>query len=145
MSIDEIIGELELRGVKYDDCTNKSQLLIRLNETRSKGIADPNILSKFNDENISEGFDPSLLNDKEIVSQVAAKDGNLPGGLSPELVKALTSDPEIMNMLRNPKMQEVMKAVMTQGPDGIKRYLSDPDAMILLQRLSKAMERAAKL
>ena len=47
-----------------------------------------------------------------------------------------------MNMLKDPKMQDIMKAVMTGGPDAIKKYLSDPDAILLLQRLTKAMEKA---
>jgi hypothetical protein len=34
-----------------------------------------------------------------------------------------------------------MKAVMTGGPDGVKKYLSDPDAMLLLQKLTIAISR----
>jgi hypothetical protein len=34
-----------------------------------------------------------------------------------------------------------MKAVMTGGPDGIKKYLSDPDAMLMLQKLTVAISR----
>jgi hypothetical protein len=39
-------------------------------------------------------------------------------------------------MLKDPKMQDMMSAVMGGGPDMMKKYLSDPDAMLLLQKLS---------
>jgi hypothetical protein len=37
-----------------------------------------------------------------------------------------------------------MKDVMTGGPDGIKKYLSDPDAMMLIQKLTIAISRVTK-
>ena len=48
------------------------------------------------------------------------------GGLPKEMIKALAGDKEIMNMLKDPKMQDIMKAVMTGGPTAMKKYLSDP-------------------
>lgn len=141
MTVDEIKSELELRGVNYENCINKSQLAELLLTTRSKGKADPNIIDQFNN-NLSDKDLSSKFEDPDIMQQAISNDGTLPGGLSPQVVKAMTSDPEIMRLLRDPKMQDVMKSVMTAGPDGIKKYLSDPDAMLLIQRLSKAMERA---
>ena len=58
------------------------------------------------------------------------------------MAKALASDPEIMQMLKDKKMQEIMSAVMEGGPEGMKKYLSDPDAMTLISKLSKAINRA---
>ena len=43
------------------------------------------------------------------------------GGMSPELMKALASDPEIIRMLRDPKMQDIMSAVMTGGPKAMQK------------------------
>jgi hypothetical protein len=48
------------------------------------------------------------------------------GGLPKEMLMALAGDKEIMNMLKDPKMQDIMKAVMTGGPAAMKKYLSDP-------------------
>ena len=58
------------------------------------------------------------------------------------MAKALASDPDIMQMLKDKKMQEIMSAVMEGGPEGMKKYLSDPDAMLLISKLSKAINRA---
>jgi hypothetical protein len=44
-------------------------------------------------------------------------------------------------MLKDPKMQDMMSAVMGGGPEKMKKYLSDPDAMLLLQKLSAALNR----
>ena len=33
-------------------------------------------------------------------------------------------------------MQDIMKSVMTGGPDAMKKYMYDPDAIKLLGRLS---------
>jgi len=59
-------------------------------------------------------------------------------------MKELSSDPDIMNMLKDPKMQEIMKAVMTGGPEGLRKYTSDPDSIMLLNSLTKAMERVMR-
>jgi hypothetical protein len=42
------------------------------------------------------------------------------------MLKVLANDPEIMKMLMDPKMQDIMQAVMAGGPEGIKKYMSDP-------------------
>lgn len=44
-------------------------------------------------------------------------------------------------MLKDPKMQDMMSAVMGGGPEGMKKYLADPDAMLLIGKLSKALGR----
>ena len=41
--------------------------------------------------------------------------------MSPDLMKALAGDPEIIRMLRDPKMQDIMSAVMTGGPTAMKK------------------------
>ena len=123
MSVDEIKSELDLRRIDFSDCVSKSQLQQRLNENRSKGTANPDIFDKFNNK---PDVQPELFEDFDVISQMVSNDGNLPGGLSPLVLKALASDREIMSMLRDPKMQEVMKAVMINGASGIKKYLSDP-------------------
>lgn len=45
------------------------------------------------------------------------------GGMSPNMMKALASDPEIIRMLRDKKMQDIMSAVMTGGPAAMKKVL----------------------
>jgi hypothetical protein len=101
MSIDELTSELELRKVNYDDCVSKKELAAKLTQSRLEGRADPSIIDNFNKNIATEKID---LDDIDINSPTA-KDGALPGGLPPEMMKAMSSDPEIMQMLRDPKMQ----------------------------------------
>lgn len=44
-------------------------------------------------------------------------------------------------MLKDPKMQDMMSVVMGGGPEKMKKYLTDPDAILLLQKLSAALAR----
>ena len=37
--------------------------------------------------------------------------------MPPDMLKAMMSDPELVSMLRSPKMQDVMKLLMTDGQD----------------------------
>ena len=113
MSLDELKAELDLRQVDYSECITKGELANKLRSTRLSGKADPSIIDKFNENTDldTNDFDPSLID----LDSVTAKDGNLPGGLSPEVMKLMAADPEIMNMLKDPKMQEIMKAMMTGG------------------------------
>jgi len=124
MSIDEIKAELELRGVDYQDCISKNELVQRLIETRVTGKANPDILKSIQ----AQSGDDILISelDDDVLDQATAKDGSLPGGMSKDMLKALSGDPEIMRMLKDPKMQDIMGAVMSGGPDAIKKYLSDP-------------------
>lgn len=108
MSIDEIKAELDMRGVDFQDCISKSELVQRLVETRVNGKANPDILKSIKEPEI----DIKDVDDN-IFDQVVSKDGNLPGGMSKDMLKALTSDQDIMRMLQDPKMQDIMSAVMS--------------------------------
>lgn len=147
MTLDELKAELDMRGVNYDDCFSKGELVSRLVESRTLGRANPEILERFNQDIEELGSNSPVGSrelDAEIVEKAVAKDGGLPGGMSPELLKSLSADPAIMQMLRDPKMQDIMTSVMRGGPDAMKKYLSDPDAVSLLQRLSSIMDKALK-
>eukprot|EP00596_Hydrurales_sp_CCMP1899_P010698 CAMPEP_0119036966 /NCGR_PEP_ID=MMETSP1177-20130426/5026_1 /TAXON_ID=2985 /ORGANISM="Ochromonas sp, Strain CCMP1899" /LENGTH=145 /DNA_ID=CAMNT_0006997557 /DNA_START=199 /DNA_END=636 /DNA_ORIENTATION=- len=143
MSVDELKSELDMRGVKYEDCISKNELVDRLISTRLVGTANVDILEQFNSLDESEQIS-DILDDPDAIGQATSKDGSLPGGLDPAMMKVLASDKEIMVMLKDPKMQDIMKDVMTGGPDGIKKYLSDPDAMMLIQKLTIAISRVTK-
>jgi len=125
MTVDEIVSELSLRGINYDDCTKKTSLINRLKESRATGRADPSILDKFNASDMEEALTGTATTDSSWVDSITSSDGTLPGGLSPEVVKLLTSDGEIMSMMKDPKMQDILKSVMKAGPEGMKKYLSD--------------------
>jgi len=142
MTLDEIKAELEVRAVNYDDCFSKRELVQKLGQARREGKATPDIFNQFNE--LSNDDVIKSLEDKDKVEEVLSKDGRLPGGLAPEVMKELSADPEIMTMLRDPKMQDIMKAVMTGGPQGLQKYTADPDSILLLNSLSKAMERVLK-
>ena len=124
MNMDEIMAELDLRGVDYKDCFLKSDLVRRLTETRVTGKANPGILKKLNDGFTENPTSTSL--DDDILDNLVAKDGRLPGGMSKDMMKALSGDPEIIAMLRDPKMQDIMGAVMTGGPEAMQKYISNP-------------------
>jgi hypothetical protein len=79
--------------------------------------------------------------DDASIDEILDANGNLPGGMSKEMVKALTADPALMSMIGDPKMQQIMKAVMTGGPDAFRQFSGDPDAMVLLERLAEVMGR----
>lgn len=38
-------------------------------------------------------------------------------------------------------MQDIIAAQMSLGPEGVKKYLSDPDAMMLIKKLGIAIDR----
>jgi len=139
MSLDELKSELEMRGVDYSECVTKSDLVKKLVESRTLGKANPEVVERFNQVSGAE-FDASLL-DSDVVKDSVAADGSLPGGLQPELVKALAGDREIMAFLKDPKMQQIMAEVMQNGPQSMTKYLSDPEAMRMLQKLAVAMQR----
>ena len=138
MTLDELKAELDLRGVEYEDCVSKAELVERLAQSRTLGRANPEIIDRINqgsEEDLKQALESPEIN------EAVAKDGSLPGGLSPEMLKALSSNPEVMRMLKDPKMQDIMRAVMTGGPEAMKKYLSDPDAVLLLQNLSSVMSK----
>ena len=79
MSVDELKSELELRGIVYDDCISKNELVDRLIQSRADGRASPNILEQFN--NLDESSTSSAaFDDDGIIGQVTSRDGTLPGG-----------------------------------------------------------------
>ena len=142
MTLDEIKAELDMRSVNYEDCISRSEIVQRLLTVRAMGRADPTIIDNFNDEKFQKDLQADLnMLDTDIVDEVVARDGTLPGGLSPELMKMLASDEVIMTLLKDPKMQDIMKAVMTSGPDAMKKYMYDPDAVKLLELLRRNIEK----
>ena len=144
MTVDELKAELAMRGVDAEDCMSKGELVERLVSARAKGTANRGVIDAFNKMNDENAVLPTedVFEDRDLVAQATAKDGALPGGLSPEIARALASDPEIMAMLRDPKLQDIMTAVMSGGPEAMKKYLADPQALQVIQKLSVAIARA---
>lgn len=143
MTIDELKAELDLRRISYDDCFSKTELATRLMESRAVGKADPSILNKFQEmEDLKLQVDDVA---DEVLEDVTGGDGSLPGGLEPQMMKALSSDPEVMRFLQDPKLIGIMKECMSGGPAAMQAYLQkDPDAAVLLQKLSQVMEKAMR-
>ena len=141
MKISEIKSELDLRGVSYSDCFDRESLELRLNEARCTGKADPSILDQFNkanEEAAKEG--KSLEIDDTMLEDALGGDGTLPGGMPPDMLQEMLSDPEVVAMLRNPKMQEVMKLTMTGGQDAFEKAMKeDGDMYELVKKLNAIM------
>ena len=76
------------------------------------------------------------------VADAVASDGGLPGGMSPEMVTAMMSNPELMALLRNPKMQDVMKKVMSEGPEAAGEYMEDPEVRDMLSKIQSLTGQA---
>ena len=113
MTLDELKAELDLRNVDYSDCISKKELSDKLALSRLSGRADPKILDQFNSK--IESDEITNVFDSVDLDSLTAKDGTLPGGMSPAMMKVMASDPEIMNMLKDVKMQEMMRAMMSGG------------------------------
>ncbi|CAN0271834.1 unnamed protein product [Pylaiella littoralis] len=146
MRVSEIKAELDVRGIGYAGIFEKAELVEKLIEARSLGRADPSLIDDFNKENLERKMDPERaeafaedLLDKEKLKDITAADGTLPGGMTPEMLSKLVSNPELMVLMQNPKLQEVMKKVMAGGPEAMEELQQDPETAELLQKLEKAM------
>jgi len=143
MKVSEIKSELDLRKVKYGDCFDRQSLEERLNEARSQGKADESIIDEFNKRNLEASVkgDSFEVSD-DMIDKATAGDGTLPGGMPPEMLKTLMSDPDLVNMLRSPKMQEIMKIVMTEGQQSLEgRMKEDKEVYECVQKLNQIMGR----
>ena len=81
----------------------------------------------------------------DAVSSAVGGDGTLPGGMPPDMLKKLVSDPELMSMLQNPKMTDVMKLMMSEGQDAVEKQLADdPEMREMIDKLNFVMVNALK-
>jgi hypothetical protein len=142
MRVAEIKAELDLRDIRYDDCFDKESLARRLQDARATGKANPQILERFNKQKLEETFKQEKqqeLSDDDIQA-AAANDGKLPGGMTPEQFKKLTSNPEIMGLLQSTKMQEAMRLMMSGQRDELERKLKeDPSLQETIQKLNSIL------
>lgn len=141
MKIAEIKSELDLRKVSYSDCFERESLESRLNEARASGKADPSIIDEFNRRNLEanvkgESFEVS----DEMIENSVGGDGTLPGGMPPEMLKAMMNDEELVTMIRSPKMQEIMKLMMSGGQGELEKAMADDqETYECVQKLNQIM------
>lgn len=140
MRVSELKAELDLRAVDYSDCIDKESLSAKLLRARTTGKASPAIIDDFNkkmlDENPMED-----LNEADF-QQVVGGDGTLPGGLPPDMLKKLMSNPELVSLLQSPKMQEAMKLMMTGGQSALEKAMEeDSDIFEVVTKLNETMEK----
>ncbi len=77
------------------------------------------------------------------MKQAAGGDGTLPGGMPPEMLKQLMSSPEVMELMNDPKMQDVMKLMMTGGKDALEvAMIEDKEVFELVTKLNQVMGSA---
>lgn len=140
MKVSELKAELDLRKVDYTNCFEKEELARQLADARRSGKADPDILDAFNKQSAEQAWaasdgaaEGSAGDEGPGVEDVTAGDGGVPGGLSPDAMQDLANNPEAMTILRNPKMQEIMKEVMQGGPEAAAKYMDDPEVRKMLQ------------
>ena len=116
------------------------QLARCLAEARKDGRADPTLLDDFNKQSAERSFQGDAAEDPdfEAAAEAVASDGGLPGGMSPDMLQKLMQDPELMALLRNPKMQDVMKKVMSSGPEAAAEMMADPEVAEMLEKFKAA-------
>mmetsp|Transcript_25804 Transcript_25804/g.43999 ORF Transcript_25804/g.43999 Transcript_25804/m.43999 type:complete len:215 (-) Transcript_25804:141-785(-) len=145
MKAQELKAELNLRKVSFVGCYDKTDLQNLLRDSRVSGRCDPEVIERFNRqmaERMSGSEDSPDLN-KIDLDAIKAGDGSLPGGLSPTALQSLAGNPKVMAALSNPKLQALMKAMMTDGPDATLGLIKDdPESEELLEMLQGAMARA---
>ena len=112
MRVSEIKAELKLRNVDFGDCFDKESLAARLAKARMQGKADPTLVDDFK-QRIGEKTTIDI--DDEVLQSAVGGDGTLPGGMPPDMLKSLMSNPELVELLQSEKMQSVMKLMMTEG------------------------------
>ena len=87
---------------------------------------------------------PDAVTDDAVASALGG-DGTLPGGMPPEMLKQLVSDPELMVLLQNPKMQDVMKIIMSDGQEALqKKMAEDREIREMVMKLNFVMGNAMK-
>lgn len=144
MSVGDIKAELELRGVNFAGCFEKGDLVRRLVLARKQGEADPSIVDRFNADNLERSFRKGEGGASEdaidpFASAQAEGISVLPGGMSPETVKKLAGNVELMAVLQNPKMQAVLKDVMESGPIAFQKHAGDSEVVAMIEIFQKAM------
>lgn len=74
------------------------------------------------------------------IDRVLASDGKLPGGMSPETLKAMMGNPELMALMQSPKMQDAMRLMMTGGQEELERGIAeDPEMREIVAKLDSIM------
>jgi len=140
MRVAEIKSELDLRGIEYIDCFDKESLAQKLVQARASGKADPSIIDQFNEQRQKEEV---MDIEDDILNKATGGDGTLPGGMPPDMLKQLMGTPEVMELLSNPKMQEVMTIMMEGGQDAIEvAMIEDKEVYELVTKLNEVMGKA---
>ena len=74
------------------------------------------------------------------MDKVTGGDGTLPGGMPPDILKKLVSNPELMTLMQNPKMQDVMKLMMTGGQEVLEKAMEeDKEIYEIVTKLNSVM------
>eukprot|EP01031_Cornospumella_fuschlensis_P032850 gene32850-39722_t len=134
-------NELSWQGIDY-------QLSQSLLEKRTKRKVGRTLLER--GAETSNSVDSAITDAKETEGKEVPIEPNhtlppnLPNNLNPELAQALVSDPLVLQLLRDPRMIEMMQAMMQGGQDSLKKYLGNPDALMLLDQLNAAISKAMK-
>eukprot|EP00985_Skeletonema_marinoi_P028049 scaffold23853_cov154-Skeletonema_marinoi.AAC.3 len=62
--------------------------------------------------------------------------------MPPDMLKTMMSDPELVSMLRSPKMQDVMKLLMTDGQEALEEVMkTDQETYECVLKVNQIMGR----
>jgi hypothetical protein len=60
--------------------------------------------------------------------------------MSPDVLKKLVGNPELMTLLQSTKMQEIMTLMMTDGQEALEKKMeADPEVRDMVQKLNEIM------
>ncbi len=78
--------------------------------------------------------------DNDVLEEAIGGDGTLPGGMPPDMLKQLVSNPDLMALMNDPKMQDVMRLMMTGGQEVLEQEMEkDKEVYELVTKLNEIM------
>eukprot|EP00292_Cryptomonas_paramecium_P023182 CAMPEP_0113664268 /NCGR_PEP_ID=MMETSP0038_2-20120614/1633_1 /TAXON_ID=2898 /ORGANISM="Cryptomonas paramecium" /LENGTH=187 /DNA_ID=CAMNT_0000579447 /DNA_START=177 /DNA_END=736 /DNA_ORIENTATION=- /assembly_acc=CAM_ASM_000170 len=159
MSSREIKQELSTRGVSFDDCFEKGQLVDRLAEARmqlaAEVIGEKDVIPD-SDSPDSDGPADKAQGDEAAESGGRDRGDTAPRGASPrdsrvfneelmarmkpEVMETLLQDQELLSALRNPSVIRMAQSVM-QDPSCAGHFAGDPDVKAAVDKVQAFMHK----
>jgi len=118
MSIDDMIDDLIDRGVEFQDCITRPQLVKKLMTFVDKEATEKEMMEQAVPAmNVINNNQPETENPLNEL---------LPFSTNEDILKQISSDPRVEQIMRDPKVAAMIQAMKEKGPEGVKSHLSNP-------------------